>query len=86
MKPTASTKSIPTSRKDAIVPPVQSKMDVSPSKSDMDETMSTCESLNSPDVEYIDNNDIAAMESIERKTCSNLNISDHVETTGTDFK
>ncbi|CAH1439602.1 unnamed protein product [Lactuca virosa] len=83
VKPTASTKSIPTSRKDAIVPPVQSKMDVSPSKSDMDETMSTCESLNSPDVEYIDNNDIAAMESIERKTCSKLNISDHTETTGT---
>ncbi|KAL4565799.1 hypothetical protein LXL04_029905 [Taraxacum kok-saghyz] len=81
-KPTASSKSIPTARKDAIVPPVQSKMDVSPSKSDMDETMSTCESLNSPDVEYIDNNDIAAMESIERKTCSKLNISDHVETTG----
>lgn len=83
VKPTASSKSIPAARKDAIVPPVQSKMDVSPSKSDMDETMSTCESLNSPDVEYIDNNDIAAMESIERKTCSKLNISDHVETIGT---
>ena len=65
-------------------------MDVSPSKSDglsvsMDETMSTCDSLNSPDVEYIDNNDIAAIDSIERRTCSKLNISDHVETTGVDF-
>ncbi|XP_076951111.1 cyclin-A1-1-like [Bidens hawaiensis] len=63
------------------VPPV-----VSPSKSDglsasMDETMSTCDSLNSPDVEYIDSNDIAAIESIERKTSSKLNISDHVEQT-----
>nr|XP_043607498.1 cyclin-A1-4 [Erigeron canadensis] len=77
-------------RKDAtvsriFVPPVHTKMDLSPSKSDglsvsMDETMSTCDSLNSPDVEYIDNNDIAAMESIERKTYSKLNISDHVET------
>lgn len=81
-------------RKDAtnvsriVVPSVQpTKMDVSPCKSDglsvsMDETMSTCESLNSPDVEYIDNNDIAAIESIERKTYCKLNISDHVETTG----
>ncbi|XP_071693347.1 cyclin-A1-4-like [Rutidosis leptorrhynchoides] len=79
-------------RKDAnisrtIVPPVKTKMDVSPSKSDglsvsMDETMSTCESLNSPDVEYIDNNDIAAIESIERRTYSKLNISDHVDTAG----
>lgn len=64
------------------VPPV-----VSPSKSDglsvsMDESMSTCDSLNSPDVEYIDSNDIAAIESIERKTSSKLNISDHVEQTG----
>ncbi|KAK1407737.1 hypothetical protein QVD17_39363 [Tagetes erecta] len=81
------------SRKDAtvskinIVPPVQTKMELSPSKSDglsvsMDETMSTCDSLNSPDVEYIDSNDIAAIESIERKTSSKLNISDHVEPTG----
>ncbi|KAI7740860.1 hypothetical protein M8C21_006502 [Ambrosia artemisiifolia] len=79
-------------RKDAtvskinIVPPVQTKMEVSPSKSDglsvsMDETMSTCDSLNSPDVEYIDSNDIAAIESIERKTSSKLNISDNVEPT-----
>lgn len=92
IKPTASTKSSSIARKDAnvsriIVPPVECKMDVSPSKSDdlsvsMDETMSTCDSLNSPDVEYIDNNDIAAIDSIERRTCSKLNISDHVETTG----
>ncbi|XP_071720359.1 uncharacterized protein [Rutidosis leptorrhynchoides] len=45
-------------------------------------TMSTCESLNSPDVEYIDNNDIAEIDSIERKLYSKLNISDHVDTTG----
>lgn len=92
LKPTALSKNTSIERKDAtvsriIVPPVQSKMEVSPSKSDslsvsMDETMSTCDSLNSPDVEYIDSNDIAAIESIERKTSSKLSISDHVETTG----
>ncbi|KAL8216255.1 hypothetical protein R6Q57_023092 [Mikania cordata] len=78
------------SRKDATISKVnivQTKTEVSPSKSDglsvsMDETMSTCDSLNSPDVEYIDSNDIAAIESIERKTSSKLNISDHVETAG----
>ncbi|XP_024976951.1 cyclin-A1-4-like [Cynara cardunculus var. scolymus] len=91
IKPTSLIKSSSVARKDAnvsriIVPPVECKMDVSPSKSDglsvsMDETMSTCDSLNSPDVEYIDNNDIAAIDSIERRTCSKLNISDHVEAT-----
>ncbi|XP_071702686.1 cyclin-A1-4-like [Rutidosis leptorrhynchoides] len=70
-----------------IVPPVKTKIDVSPTKSDdlsvsMDETMSTCESLNSPDVEYIDDNDIATIDNIERKTYSKLNISDHADTTG----
>ncbi|KAF5806295.1 putative cyclin [Helianthus annuus] len=90
LNPAALSKNI--SRKDAtiskinIVPSVQTKMEVSPVKSDglsvsMDETMSTCDSLNSPDVEYIDSNDIAAIESIERKTSSKLNISDHVEPT-----
>ncbi|KAK9080109.1 hypothetical protein SSX86_001784 [Deinandra increscens subsp. villosa] len=94
LNPIGLSKNTSISRKDAtvsrinFVPPVQTKMEVvSPSKSDglsvsMDETMSTCDSLNSPDVEYIDSNDIAAIESIERKTSSKLNISDHVEPAG----
>ncbi|XP_068340073.1 cyclin-A1-4-like [Pyrus communis] len=62
-------------------------MDVSPSKSDgnsvsMDETMSTCDSFKSPDIEYVDNNDVPAIDSINRTTFSNLYISDNAETTG----
>ncbi|MBA0595799.1 hypothetical protein Gorai_012654, partial [Gossypium raimondii] len=64
-------------------PPVQCSMEFSPSKSDglssvsLDETMSTCDSFKSPEVEYIDNHDVSAIGSIERKTFSNLCISDH---------
>ncbi|XP_057505460.1 cyclin-A1-1 [Actinidia eriantha] len=59
-------------------------MDISPPQSDgssvsMDETMSTCDSLKSPEVEYVDDNDIAAVDSIERKTSSKLYISEHIE-------
>ncbi|KAL3014515.1 hypothetical protein AAZX31_06G111100 [Glycine max] len=59
-------------------------VDVSPSKSDamsvsMDESMSSCDSFKSPDIEYVDNIDVAAVDSIERKTFSNLNISDSTE-------
>ncbi|KAI8015853.1 Cyclin-A1-1 [Camellia lanceoleosa] len=58
-----------------------SSMDVSPSKSDggsvsLDETMSTCDFLRSPEFEYIDNDDALAVNSIERKACSSLDISD----------
>ncbi|KAL5075684.1 hypothetical protein RYX36_014668 [Vicia faba] len=62
--------------------PVSSSMDLSsPSKSDgmsvsMDETMSSCDSFKSPDIEYVDNSDAPAVDSIERKTYSSLNISD----------
>ncbi|XP_028757569.1 cyclin-A1-1-like isoform X2 [Neltuma alba] len=68
--------------------PLTSSMDVSPSKSDgmsvsMDETMSTCDSFNSPEVEYMDSNDVSAVDSIGRKTLSILNISDNTDgTTG----
>ncbi|XP_048227403.1 cyclin-A1-1 isoform X2 [Ricinus communis] len=66
------------------VDPVPCSMDVSPSKSDaisvsLDETMS-CDSFKSPEVEYMDNNDIPAIDSINKKTLSNLYISDHVQT------
>lgn len=58
-----------------------SGMDVSASKSDggsvsLDETMLTCDFLRSPEFGYIDNDDALAVNSIERKACSNLNISD----------
>ncbi|KAI9113211.1 hypothetical protein K1719_015736 [Acacia pycnantha] len=66
--------------------PLTSIMDVSPSKSDgmsvsMDETMSTCDSFNSPEVEYMDNNDVSAVDSIGRKTLNILNISDNTDRT-----
>ncbi|GMY06700.1 cyclin-A1-1-like [Fagus crenata] len=67
--------------------PASCSMDVSPTKSDglsvsMDETMSTCDSYKSPEVEYIDNNDLPAVDSINRKTFSSLYISDHEEKAG----
>ncbi|KAL5997610.1 hypothetical protein ACLOJK_008540 [Asimina triloba] len=45
----------------------------------MDETMSTCDSLKSPDIEYIDNAEASAVASLERRTCKNLYISDNAE-------
>uniref|UniRef100_A0A1J3GTW7 Cyclin-A1-1 n=1 Tax=Noccaea caerulescens TaxID=107243 RepID=A0A1J3GTW7_NOCCA len=60
----------------------------SPAKSDdesvsMDETMSSCDSYNkSPQVEYIDNEEVSAVVSIERKALSNLYITPNPETTG----
>ncbi|CAH2035624.1 unnamed protein product [Thlaspi arvense] len=59
----------------------------SPSKSDdesvsMDETASTCDSYKSPQVEYIDNQEVSAVVSIERKALSNLYITPTSETTG----
>ncbi|KAG6390419.1 hypothetical protein SASPL_148153 [Salvia splendens] len=59
-------------------------MNLSLDKSDsfsvsMDESMSTCDSLRSPDVEYVDNNDLAAMDSIERKASNMLCISEPMD-------
>ncbi|KAL6984286.1 Cyclin-A1-1 [Sarracenia purpurea var. burkii] len=65
-------------------PPATCSMDTSPQSDgfsvSLDETMSTCDSLKSPEVEYVDNNEIAAVDSIERKTSSKLYISEHMET------
>ncbi|KAJ4700731.1 Cyclin [Melia azedarach] len=66
--------------------PASCNMDISPSKSDansvsMDESMSACDSFKSPEVEYIDNNDVPPLDSIERKTFRNLYISDQTERT-----
>ncbi|KFK38207.1 hypothetical protein AALP_AA3G082800 [Arabis alpina] len=57
----------------------------SPSKSDdetvsMDETRSTCDSFKSPQVEYIDNDEVSAVVSIEKKALSNLYITQNPET------
>nr|GMC51598.1 cyclin-A1-4 isoform X2 [Ipomoea batatas] len=71
----------------ATLPPVTFSMDNSPAQSDgmtasMDESMSPCDSLRSPEVEYIDNNETAGVHSIEQKASSALYISEHQETTG----
>ncbi|KAF5468960.1 hypothetical protein F2P56_013067 [Juglans regia] len=62
-------------------------MDISPSSSasgciSLDESMSTCESLESPEFEYIDNEDASAVRLIQRKTSNSLFISDNTEKTG----
>ncbi|XP_044510683.1 cyclin-A1-1-like [Mangifera indica] len=82
----------PLPRSDKLAPniaevPASSSMDVSPNNSDansvsMDETTSASDSFKSPDVEYIDNNDVPALDSIDRNTFRNLYISGHAETTG----
>ncbi|KAL8485674.1 hypothetical protein ACS0TY_027817 [Phlomoides rotata] len=67
--------------------PVSCSMDVSPVKSDafsvsMDESMSTCDSLKSPDIEYVDNFDISAVDSIQRKASNALCIAEDVGIAG----
>lgn len=67
--------------------PVLCRMDVSPVKSDaysvsMDESMSTCDSLKSPDVEYVDNLDNSAVDSIERKASNMLCITEDLGIAG----
>ncbi|KAF5467932.1 hypothetical protein F2P56_012136 [Juglans regia] len=69
------------SRSDGNVPntvaiPAQFSMDVSPSKSDglsvsMDESMSTCDSFKSPEVEYMDNSDVPAVPSLQLECLAN---------------
>lgn len=66
-------------------------IDVSPSGSvsgsiSMDESMSTCDSLTSPQFEYIDNEDASAVTLIERKTSNSLYISDNAEKAGFFFR
>ncbi|KAL2520004.1 Cyclin-A1-1 [Forsythia ovata] len=67
--------------------PTPSSMDTSPDQSDvesvsMDESMSTRDLLKSPEVEYIDNNEVEADESIEGKVSNMLCISEPVEISG----
>lgn len=49
----------------------------------LDETMSSCDSMKSPDFEYVDNVDSQAIASLERKAKENLLISESAEETGT---
>ncbi|TQD99660.1 hypothetical protein C1H46_014718 [Malus baccata] len=56
--------------------------DASPSRSvsasvSLDESMSTCDSLKSPEFEYIDNEDVSDVKWIEKKTTKSLFISNH---------
>ncbi|GER37722.1 cyclin A [Striga asiatica] len=46
------------------------------------DSMSTCDSLNSPDIEYMDSNDLAAVDSIERKASNSLCISKNEQISG----
>ena len=48
----------------------------------LDESMSTSDSLKSPEFEYIDNGDVPSIKSIENRTCSILNISDSSKIAG----
>ncbi|VFQ82426.1 unnamed protein product [Cuscuta campestris] len=62
------------------LPPVLVSIDTSPAQSD--ESMSPCDSLRSPDVEYLDDNEAAGIHSIEKKTSSALFISKPEESAG----
>ncbi|KAJ7959164.1 Cyclin [Quillaja saponaria] len=62
-------------------------MDVSQSRSfsgsvSMDESMSTCDSLKSPEFEYIDCEDVSAVKSVERRETSSLNFWDNSQVEG----
>lgn len=50
-----------------------------------DESVSTWDSLRSPEFEYIDNVEVSGGKSIERKTSNGLYISDHLEVAGLFF-
>ncbi|XP_021717819.1 cyclin-A1-4 [Chenopodium quinoa] len=69
------------------VPSASSRMDISPSRSDadsvsMEDSMSTCDSVKSPEFEYLDESESALLGSIQRKTSENLHIDDKLEIAG----
>ncbi|PKA47285.1 Cyclin-A1-1 [Apostasia shenzhenica] len=80
----------PAVRNEATVPvgslPVPCNSVLSPKRSgdsvSVDETMSTCDSMKSPDFEYIDNADSSVVASLERKATHNLYISDNFHSMG----
>ncbi|KAK1321849.1 Cyclin-A1-3 [Acorus calamus] len=76
----------PTSNSITRLGPVSCSTKMSPCKSDglsvsIDETMSTCDSIKSPDVEYIDSGDAALLASLARKTQQNLQITENKDAT-----
>ncbi|CAI0395689.1 unnamed protein product [Linum tenue] len=65
-----------------VKPPTSCETNVSPTKTNegcmsLDETMSTCDSFKSPDVEYLDDNDLPEIDCINKKALNKLYISDH---------
>ena len=85
--PSSNISSLPASSSAIMVPRCKN---ISPSTSvsvsvSLDETMSTCDSLKSPEFVYIDKEDYSAVKSIERRTCSSLNISDCAQGKGFSF-
>ncbi|KAG6497681.1 cyclin-A1-4-like [Zingiber officinale] len=52
----------------------------------LDETMSSCDSMKSPDFEYVDNGDSQAIATLERRAKENLLISERAEETGFKWK
>lgn len=92
-----SSKTVSNQRNDAVIPkitaiplPATCSMDISPTHSDgslvsMDESMSTSDTVRSPEVEYIDDHETAAVDSIEKKTCSTLYISENIKAAAADI-
>lgn len=85
--PSSNISSLPASGSAIMVPRCKN---ISPSTSvsgsvSLDGTMSTCDSLKSPEFVYIDKEDSSAVKSIERRTCSSLNISDCAQGKGFSF-
>ncbi|XP_038698842.1 cyclin-A1-4-like [Tripterygium wilfordii] len=65
------------------VVPSPSRGDASPTRStdgsvSLDETMSTCDSLKSPEIEYVDNDDISDVNSIKREANNSFLVSEDV--------
>ncbi|KAH7524539.1 hypothetical protein FEM48_Zijuj06G0130200 [Ziziphus jujuba var. spinosa] len=65
-------------------------VDASPCRSvsgsiSLDQSISTCDSLRSPEFEYIDNMEASGIKSIERKTSNSLYISDDLEVAGSRY-
>ncbi|KAK4716016.1 hypothetical protein R3W88_014354 [Solanum pinnatisectum] len=71
----SSSKPVSTQRSDAVVPKI-SAIPLPATYISMDESMDT---VRSPEVEYIDDHESAAVDSIEKKVCSTLYISEHVK-------
>lgn len=68
-------------------PSAPCRMDISPTPSNadcisMEDSMSTCDSLKSPQFEYLDESEVAMLSSIQQKTSESLHIDDQLEIAG----